>query len=80
MATMHPTNLPTHRDEVARYLETCSDVFGQLAALARAIETQSENHSDLKKLAGVAYYLAYDYENMADCWREEIKENGVRNT
>lgn len=79
MATAHTTNLPTHRDDVASYLEHCADVFGQLAALAKVIESQAPDYSDLKKLAGAARYLADDSENTVGYWHDEITENGVRN-
>lgn len=80
MATQHATNLSAHGEDIASsYLESCSDAFGHLAAISRAIERLANEHPDLRKLAGAAYYLADEFENLADCWREEVIKNGTRN-
>ena len=79
MANAHPTNPPTHREDIAAYFASCSDAFGRLAALAKTIEAQAPNCSDLKKLAGAAYYIANDFENTANCWRDDVSTYGVRN-
>lgn len=78
MANANTTEKPTHVDDVVEYLNSCSDAFGQIAAILKAIEGDAPEYSDLRKLAGAGHYLANDFENIADCWREEIKKKGVR--
>ncbi len=78
MADGNATQNKTHIDDVAGYFNCCSDTFGQLAAILKAIEKDLPEYGDLRKLAGAGVYLATDFENMADCWREEVKAKGVR--
>lgn len=78
MTNANTAQNPTHVDDVVGYFNACSDTFGQLAALLKVIEKEMTGDSDLRKLAGLGHYMATDYENIADCWREEIKTNGVR--
>lgn len=84
MAATNTTFPPTHRADLASYFECCSAAFGQLAAIARAIEEQSEDERpgslrQVQNLAGALKYIADDFENMSDSWREEVTVHGVRN-
>jgi hypothetical protein len=64
-------------DDVVAFLNSCSNTFGQLAAILKTIEKEAPEFSDLRKLAGAGHSIASDFENVADCWREEVKTNGV---
>lgn len=84
MAVTDTTRSPTWRCDIAGYFECCSEAFGQLASIARAIEEQSKDErpgsmQQLRNLAGAAKRIADDLENQSDCWREEITICGVRN-
>ncbi|MDI3491719.1 MAG: hypothetical protein PWP11_2996 [Thauera sp.] len=84
MAVTDTTRSPTWRRDIAGYFASCSEAFGQLASIARAIEEQSKDErpgsmQQLRNLAGAAKYIADDLENMSDCWREEITLYGVIN-
>lgn len=56
----------------ASYLNDCSNTFGQLQSIFNAIIRSVDKDSDAAKLAGAGLHVANDYENAADCWREEI--------
>lgn len=56
------------------WLGACSDSFGHLAAILKAIKQATDKHSDAHRLAGAGWYLARDTENAADCWREDLEE------
>lgn len=67
-----------HKDDAVGYFRCCSDRFGELAALFDAIAQRINEHDDLHKLATLSKDAAADYENMADCWREELDKGGFR--
>lgn len=69
-------NDPMHRDDAASYFKSCSTSFGQLEALFKAIKKEVDPHSQLSKLAGLGEYMSMDMENLADCWRGELKREG----
>lgn len=58
----------------AEYFRSCSEHFGQLAAILRAIKEDPEVSPHVKALADAGHYIATDLENTADCWRQEIQE------
>lgn len=71
---------PTPVCDVVSYFSCCSDTFGQLAAILDSIERGAGSipASEIKKLAQAGSYLADHFENIADCWREEVEKNSVR--
>ena len=77
MAKADSTVIPVHLDDVVSYLNSCSDVFGQVSAILKIIEKESGQYSEIKKLARAGISLASEMENTSDCWREEIAINGV---
>lgn len=70
---------PTHVGDVVSYLSCCSDTFGHLAAIFGSIERQAEDQSasEIVKLAQAGFYIADDFENETDAWREKIAKDGV---
>lgn len=72
------TTNPAHIDDVVEYLKSCSDAFTQIAAILSAIEDKAPEFGQLRALAGAGFWIASDFENMANSWREEVKKNGVR--
>lgn len=78
MADFDSTHGATPIAEVVSYLRCSADTFGQLAAIFRTIESREGEYSDLRKLAGVGHYLAEDFANLADGWREEVEKGGIR--
>lgn len=60
-------------DDIALYFGVCSDVFGQLAATIKVIERDVNEHSDIKKMLTMCFNLASDFENNADCYREDVE-------
>lgn len=82
MATADSTALPLPRDDIAAFFEGCFDAFGQIAAIIRAardLKGGAASQSELLALLNGAHYIANDFENLADCWRGEVAEKGVRN-
>lgn len=77
MAIADFTENPTNIIDVVMYLKCCSDSFGQLDSIIKVIEDQSTEFSEVRKLAGAASYIASNFENLSDCWREEIQKKGV---
>lgn len=77
--TIEEAPKPIHADDIEASFEGCSNVFGHLEAIFAAIEKESEEFSHIRKLASAGRKLAGDYENMADVWREEVKNYGVSN-
>jgi len=66
-------------EDVAMYLECCSDGFEQLAAIFKAIAKEAERDFHIRALADAGRYIADDLANTSDCWREEVRDNGVIN-
>jgi len=64
-----------HKGEVISSLESFANAFGQLAAIFEAIAT---NGTDARRLAEAGFFIANDFENSADSWREQIKASGIR--
>lgn len=69
---------PVAKDDVAMYFACCTERFGELSALFDAIARRIGEHDDLHKLAKLGKDVAADYENVTDCWREEVEKGGVR--
>lgn len=69
---------PIHLNDVASALENCADVFGQLAALLKAIQEKSAEHSDAARLAALGRVVAEDMENFASSTLEQLQKGGVR--
>lgn len=69
---------PMHVEDAAGFFAACSDKFGELAALFRAIQKSDDQH-ERGQLTELGRDVAVDFENMADCWSEEIRRGGVRN-
>jgi hypothetical protein len=78
MANTNSIKKPSSNDDVVSYLKCCSDTFGQLEAILNTIKQKSETSSEIHKLADAGVYIAGDYENLADSWREEVEKVGVR--
>lgn len=78
MADANSTQVPIHLDDVVSYLASCSEAFGHLDAILAAVEQHPECSPHIKSLAGAGRYIAQDFDNYADCRREEVKANGVR--
>ena len=74
MADANVTENIPHAKLAAEYLEGCSDAFGSLAAILKAIVKEAPEHSDIRKLAGAGLMISEDYESLADCWREEVMQ------
>lgn len=71
MANTDSTQSIEHSEDVASSFDSCSNAFGHISAILNTIQKQAADHSDIKKLAGAALYISRDYENLADCWRED---------
>lgn len=69
---------PIHLNDVASALENCADVFGQLAALLKAIQEKSAEHSDAARLAALGWAVANDMDNFAGSTMEQVQKGGVR--
>lgn len=69
---------PMHKADAVRWFEACHERFGELAALLEVIAGRCDKHSDLRKLSRLGKEIASDYENMADCWREELQKGGFQ--
>ncbi len=65
-------------DDVASALEHCADVFGQLAALLKAIQEKSSEHSEAARLAALGLAVANDMDNFAGSTMEQVQKGGVR--
>lgn len=65
-------------DDVASALEHCADVFGQLAALLKAIQEKSAEHSEAARLAALGLAVANDMDNFAGSTMEQMRDGGVR--
>lgn len=74
MADANVTENTPHAKLAAEYLACCSDTFGNLAAILKTIIKEAPEHSDIRKLAGAGLMISEDYENLADCWREEVMQ------
>lgn len=72
------TENPIRLDDVASALENCADVFGQLAALLKAIQEKSAEHSDAARLAALGWVVANDMDNFAGSTMEQVQKGGVR--
>ena len=67
--------IPTHVDDMAGYLGSCSEAFGQIAAVLTSLREEAKNSgspiaSHLEALAGAGLYLV-------EAWRDEVNRNGV---
>ena len=82
MADADTNRSKTPRAALAGYFESCSDAFGQLGAIARAIKEESERTPfcalTITNLAGAAQHIANDLEGLSDCWRGDVLKYGVR--
>lgn len=83
MATTDTTLSQTSAADLAGYFASCSDAFGQLAAIVRVIRLESEREAhcatSIANLAGAAEHIANDLEGLSDDWRSEVLTRGVRN-
>ena len=70
--------LPMHKDDAVTWFRCCHERFGELAVLFDVLTQRIDEHDDLRKLATLGKDVASDYENMADCWREELEKGGFR--
>lgn len=57
----------------AMYCSIASNKFGELAELFDVIRKEVDERSRLFRLANLGYDVARDYENQADCWREDME-------
>lgn len=64
---------PTAIQGAATGFARCRDGFGQLAAILKAIESQSGQTSDLRGLTGAGLHIARDLEDLADRWSKEAE-------
>lgn len=78
MAVADSNQSPVHIDDVVSYFAACSNAFGQVAAILKAIEQAAPEYSEVKKLAGGAWWIANDHDNLAGCWSEEVQKNGIK--
>jgi len=69
---------PMHKDDAVMWFRCCGERFGELAALFDAIAGRINKHDGLHKLATLGKDAAADYENMADCWREQLEKGGFQ--
>jgi len=72
---------PMHKEDAAAFFGSCFVRFGELAALFDAIRRLANdpcNAVTLARLAMLGKDAAADYENMADCWREQLEKGGFR--
>jgi hypothetical protein len=69
---------PIRLEDVGAYFNICSDSFGQLAAILAAIKKSAGDDRHMANLADAGAYIASDMENAADCYREDVLQNGVR--
>jgi hypothetical protein len=69
---------PMAKDDAVMYFGCCGTRFGELAALFDVLAKRINEHDDLHKLATLGKDVAADYENMADCWREELEKGGFK--
>lgn len=67
---------PMDKDNAVLLFGVCSDKFGELCALFGAIQAGLDEHSALRKLATLGKDVAFDYENQADCWHEQLRDGG----
>lgn len=71
------TSRGSHVEDVASTIDNFSDVFGQLAALLKIIKSELGEYTEARKLAELAYYIANDYENLADSEANSVLTEGV---
>ncbi len=71
---------PLHVGDVAAFLRSASDRFGELAALFDVLSQRLhvDEQDDLRKLARLGKDVAFDYENTFDSFREQVEKGGVR--
>jgi hypothetical protein len=70
-----------HKDDAVAFFGSCFARFGELAALFDAIRilaNDPRNAVMLARLAMLGEDAASDYENMADCWREQLEKGGFQ--
>lgn len=79
MATDNSTARPVHLDDVVAYFKSCSDCFEELDAIFDVIQEKSPSFGVVKNLALAGKRIASDFANVADCWREEVGDKGVKN-
>lgn len=72
-----PGYSPMLREDVADFFGCASVTFGQLGALLDVIANEAPEFSRLRKLAEMGKYVALDYENMVDTWRDQVEKGGV---
>ncbi len=64
----------TPSTDMALRLRIACDKFGELAAIFDILARHTTEQDDLHKLARLGKDVAQDYENQADCWREELEK------
>ena len=69
---------PMPKDDAVAYYRIASDKFGELYALFDAISKALPEHDKARKLATLGKDVAQDYENQADCWREQLQHGGCK--
>lgn len=69
---------PMPHDEAVMLFGIASDKFGALYALFTAIAKELPEYGELRKLANLGKDVAQDYENQADCWREQLQHGGFK--
>lgn len=69
---------PMAKEDAAAFFRCCSERFGELYVLFDVIVRRVGKYDDLHKLARLGKDAAFDYENMAGCWSEQIENAGVK--
>lgn len=64
-------------EDVITSFMTCREAFAQLEILLRNIGKGLPPETETKRLTDLAHYIAYDYEELADCFMENLERNGV---
>ena len=78
MSTPMPGYFPIALEDVMDCLESSAAGFAQLAALLKAIQEKSPDHSDAAKLAALGWSVACDLEGFAGSTLEQMQKGGVQ--
>lgn len=72
--------MPLHLEDAAGFFGDCVDAFSRLSALFGAIEHCEANGHRIPicELAALGRYVAFDFANMADGWREQAADTAAQ--
>lgn len=59
-------------DEAASCLRATTAAFAHLGAILEVVRDGLPEHTRLRALADAGAYLANDFENQSECWREAL--------